>query len=206
MAALALGAYALYMALAFGLRTVIQLRRTGSSGFEGISGRPGSAEWSAGVLFVVAIAVGVAAPLLALLGVVEPIAALDTTPVHVAGIVLFVVGLIGTLAAQIAMGESWRIGVDEAETTELVTDGPFALVRNPIFAAMWPASAGLALMVPSVVALAGLAALFVALQLQVRVVEEPYLLRVHGARYADYAARVGRFAPAIGRLRASSRA
>jgi protein-S-isoprenylcysteine O-methyltransferase Ste14 len=134
MAALALGAYALYMALAFGLRTAMQLRRTGSSGFEGVSGRPGSAEWWAGILFVVAIAVGLAAPVLALTGVVEPIAALDVTAVHAAGIALFAVGLAGTLAAQVAMGESWRIGVDEAATTELVTGGPFAIVRNPIFA------------------------------------------------------------------------
>jgi protein-S-isoprenylcysteine O-methyltransferase Ste14 len=198
--ALALVAYALYMALAFGLRTAIQLRRTGASGFEGVSGRPGSAEWWAGVLFGVAIAVGIAAPLLALLDVVEPVGALDTAAVHVAGIVLFVVGLAGTLAAQGAMGDSWRIGVDEQTTTELVTDGPFALVRNPIFAAMLPASAGLALMVPSVVAGGGLAALVVALELQVRVVEEPYLLRVHGERYRRYAARVGRFAPGVGRL------
>ncbi|HYI80089.1 MAG TPA: isoprenylcysteine carboxylmethyltransferase family protein [Thermoleophilaceae bacterium] len=202
MAALALAAYVLYMALAFGLRTAIQLRRTGSSGFEGISGRPGSAEWLAGVLFVVAIAVGFAAPLLALTGVVEPIGALDTTAVHVGGVVLFVVGLGGTLAAQVSMGESWRIGVDESTTTEMVTGGAFAIVRNPIFAAMLPASTGLALMVPSVVALAGLVALAVALELQVRVVEEPYLRRIHGSAYASYAARVGRFLPGIGRLRA----
>lgn len=202
MAAVALAAYALYMALAFGLRTVVQLRRTGSSGFEGVSGRPGSAEWWAGVLFVVAIAVGLAAPLLALTGVVEPVAVLDVTFVHAAGIVLFVAGLAATLAAQIAMGESWRVGVDETATTELVTDGPFALVRNPIFAAMLPASTGLALMVPSWVAGAGVAALVLALELQVRVVEEPYLLRTHGERYASYAARVGRFLPGIGRVRA----
>jgi protein-S-isoprenylcysteine O-methyltransferase Ste14 len=205
MAVLALAAYVLYMALAFGLRTAIQLRRTGTSGFEGISGRPGSAEWLAGVLFVVAIAVGFAAPLLALTGVVEPIGALDTTAVHVAGVVLFVMGLAGTLAAQVSMGESWRIGVDENTTTEMVTDGAFAIVRNPIFAAMLPASTGLALMVPSAVALAGLVALLVALELQVRVVEEPYLVRTHGAAYAAYAARVGRFLPWLGRLEVSRR-
>ena len=176
----ALVAYLVYLALAFGLRTVIQVRRTGSSGFKGVSGRPGSAEWLAGVLFVVALLVGVAAPVLALAGVVEPIAALDTTAVHVAGIVLFVAGLTATLAAQVAMGESWRIGVDESERTELVTDGPFSVARNPIFAAMIPASLGLALMVPSAVAIAGLVALFLALELQVRVVEEPYLRRAHG--------------------------
>jgi protein-S-isoprenylcysteine O-methyltransferase Ste14 len=202
MAAVALGCCLLYMALAFGLRTAVQLRRTGSSGFEGVSGRPGSVEWFAGVLFGVAIAAGFAAPALALAGVVGPLPALDTTAVHAAGVALFAVGLAGTLAAQIAMGDSWRIGVDEAETTALVTGSPFAVVRNPIFAAMLPASAGLVAMVPSVVALAAFAALVVALELQVRLVEEPYLLRAHGRDYADYAARVGRFAPGLGLLRA----
>lgn len=201
MAVAALAAYAVYLALAFGLRTLIQLRRTGSSGFKGVSGRPGSAEWFAGVLFAVALLVGVAAPVLALAGVVEPIAALDKTPVHAAGIALFAAGLAATLAAQMAMGESWRIGVDASERTELVTDGPFALARNPIFAAMLPASLGLMLMVPSWVAIAGFAALVVALELQVRVVEEPYLRRAHGAAYEDYARRTGRFMPGVGRLR-----
>ena len=73
------------------------------------------------------------------------------------------------------MGDSWRIGVDPGERTELVTAGPFAVVRNPIFAAMIPTALGLALLVPSVIAIAGFAALVGALELQVRVVEEPYL-------------------------------
>ena len=201
MATAALIAYGVYLALAFGLRTVMQLRRTGSSGFKGVSGRVGSAEWLAGVLFVVALLIGVAAPVLALADVVEPVDALDTTAVHVAGVVLFVLGLAATLAAQIAMGESWRIGVDDAERTELVTDGPFSLARNPIFAAMLPTSLGLALMVPSWVAFAGVLALFVALELQVRIVEEPYLRRTHGEPYLAYAERVGRFVPGVGRLR-----
>ncbi|HYI98691.1 MAG TPA: isoprenylcysteine carboxylmethyltransferase family protein [Thermoleophilaceae bacterium] len=201
MATVALLSYGLYLALAFGLRSWLQWRRTGSSGFEGISGRPGSAEWLAGVLFGVALALGLAAPVLALAGVAEPLEALDGGLVHAVGIALFAVGLAGTLLAQAAMGSSWRIGVDERSRTELVTGGPFGVVRNPIFAAMLPASAGLAAMVPSVVALAGLAALFIALELQVRVVEEPYLLRTHGSEYSSYAARVGRFVPGFGRLR-----
>ena len=201
MAVAALVSYGLYLALAFGLRTVMQLRRTGSSGFKGVSGRVGSAEWFAGVLFIVALLVGVAAPVLALADVVEPVEAPDTTSVHAAGIALFVLGLGATLAAQIAMGDSWRIGVDEAERTDLVTDGPFSLARNPIFAAMLPASLGLALMVPSWVAFAGVVALFVALELQVRIVEEPYLRRAHGHSYVEYAGRVGRFVPGVGRLR-----
>jgi protein-S-isoprenylcysteine O-methyltransferase Ste14 len=48
--------------------------------------------------------------------------------------------------------------------------------------------------------LLGAGALFAALELQTRAVEEPYLLRTHGEAYAAYAARVGRFVPGLGRL------
>ena len=197
---LALGLYALYGSLAFGLRSWLQLRRTGSSGFKGISGRPGSLEWIAGVLFVVAIAVGVIAPILDVTDVVEPLGALDSAGIRATGIAIFIVGLVGTLYAQIVMGDSWRIGVDEGERTALVTDGPFAVVRNPIFAAMLPTSLGLALLVPNVVALGGFLALLLALEIQVRLVEEPYLRSAHGEAYGRYAARVGRFVPGLGRL------
>ena len=198
---IALGLYVLYMALAFGLRTWLQLRRTGSSGFKGISGRPGSLEWIAGLLFVVAIAVGVAAPVLDVADVIDPLDALDSGGVRATGVAVFLVGLVGTFYAQVAMGESWRIGVDERERTALVTSGPFEVVRNPIFAGMLPASLGLALLVPNAVAIAGLGVLWVALEIQVRLVEEPYLLKAHGKSYADYARRVGRFVPLLGRLR-----
>jgi protein-S-isoprenylcysteine O-methyltransferase Ste14 len=200
-AILALVLYGVYLVLTFGLRILIQLRRTGSTGFHGLGGRPGSAEWIAGVGFTVALLVGATAPVLALLDVVEPIAALDTTAAHVAGLVLAGGGIGLTFYAQVAMGASWRIGVDPGERTELVTTGPFALVRNPIFAAMLPTALGLTLLVPSWVALTGLAGLVAALELQVRVVEEPYLLRAHGATYSAYSARVGRFVPGVGRLR-----
>lgn len=197
---LALALYVVYVAVAFGLRTWLQLRRTGESGFKGISGRPGSLEWTAGVLFGVAIAVGVAAPILDVADVLDPLDALESAGVRAAGVALFAAGLGATLYAQIAMGASWRIGVDEEERTDLVTDGPFAAVRNPIFSSMLPTSVGLALVVPNAVAIAGVAALFLALEIQVRLVEEPYLLRVHGERYRDYAGRVGRFLPGLGRL------
>ncbi len=200
MALLGLVLYLVYLALAFGLRTVVQLRRTGSTGFHGVGGRPGSAEWLAGVGFVVAIVLGFSAPVLALLDVVEPIDALNGHGAHAVGTVLAVAGIAATLYAQVAMGTSWRIGVDPGERTELVTTGPFALVRNPIFAAMLPTALGLVLLVPSWPAVAGLVGLVVALELQVRVVEEPYLLRTHGETYAAYARRVGRFVPGLGRL------
>lgn len=195
-----LALWALYLALAFGWRTLAQLRSTGSTGFRGISGPPFSAGWTGGVLFVVAVVLGLAAPVGGLAGAVGPVGVLDGPVWRVLGLTLFVLGLAGTLWAQGAMGASWRVGVDESETTELVTSGPFALARNPIFSAMIPAFAGLALLVPNVLALAGVAALVAAVELQVRRVEEPYLLDAHGARYAGYASRVGRFVPGVGAL------
>ena len=84
--------------------------------------------------------------------------------------------------------------------TELVTDGPFSLVRNPIFAAMIPSFLGIALLAPNAVTIAGAILLMVALELQARLVEEPYLSAVHGEQYAAYATQVGRFLPGIGRL------
>lgn len=201
-AAFALVFYVVYLGAAFGLRTVLQLRATGNSGMRGISGRPGSAEWLGGILFVVALLLGILAPVLQLAGLVVPIEPLDTAALGALGAALAVTGTALTLVAQSAMGTSWRIGVAYAEeTTALVTDGPFAVVRNPVFAAMIPTAIGLALMAPNVVAAAAVLSLFVALELQTRVVEEPYLLSTHGDRYASYAARVGRFAPGLGRLK-----
>ncbi len=57
------------------------------------------------------------------------------------------------------------------------------------------------LMVGNLVAIAGLVALVAALQLQVRLVEEPYLHRTHNDDYDRYATSAGRFLPLLGRLR-----
>ncbi len=200
-AVLALVLYVVYLGLVVGVRILIQLRRTGSTGVHGLGGRLGSTEWIAGVGFVLAFLIGAAAPLFALLGVVEPIAVLDTDAIQICGLGLALTGIAMTFYAQMAMGASWRVGVDDGERTELVTSGPFALVRHPIFAAVFPTALGLALLVPSWIAFAGLAVLVIALELQVRVVEEPYLLKTHPSAYAAYAAHVGRFAPGIGRIR-----
>jgi protein-S-isoprenylcysteine O-methyltransferase Ste14 len=191
--------YVLALVVLFGVRSWVQHRRTGSAGYHGISGTPADAGWWGGVLFVVAMVAGLAGPLLAVTGTVptDPPLALQ-----VVGLVVALAGFAATLAAQTGMGASWRIGVDPGERTELVTGGVFARVRNPIFTAMVTAQAGVVLMVPTWVSVVALVALVVAVQLQVRAVEEPYLAATHGVVYADYAARAGRFLPGIGRLTA----
>ncbi len=200
MAALALVLFGFSLILTFGVRIAVQLHRTGSTGVLGFAADATPLERFAGVLFVAGLVAGAAAPLLALLGVLEPIAALDGSVGHAIGILLGVGGVLLTFGAQLAMGDSWRIGVDPEERTELVTGGPFGLVRNPIYSAMLPTVFGLALMVPNVLAIVAFVTLLTALELQVRLVEEPYLLQVHGEEYASYATRVGRFVPGLGLL------
>jgi protein-S-isoprenylcysteine O-methyltransferase Ste14 len=201
MAALALALFAFSLFLTFGVRIAVQLRRTGSSGVLGFTADAAPLERLAGILFVAGLVAGATAPLLALLSVLEPIGAVDGTAGHAVGIVLGVGGILLTFGAQLAMGDAWRVGVDPEERTELVTSGPFGLVRNPIYSAMIPTVLGLALMVPNLLAIAAFLILVIALELQVRLVEEPYLLQVHGDAYAEYAARVGRFVPGLGLLR-----
>jgi protein-S-isoprenylcysteine O-methyltransferase Ste14 len=200
MAVLALVLLAVWLLLVAGLPTLIQTRRAGTASVPRFRDRPGSAQWWARLLSGVGFACAVAAPLAELAGL-DPIAVLDRTPVRVAGAVLAVVGIAATLAAQLAMGASWRPDVDPKVRTALVTSGLFRLVRNPIFTATAATAAGLALVVPNLVAAAMLMAFVAALQVQVRLVEEPYLARVHGTAWERYAARTGRFLPWVGRYR-----
>jgi protein-S-isoprenylcysteine O-methyltransferase Ste14 len=198
MAVLALVLLAVWLLLVAGLPTVIQLRRTGAASTPRFRDRPGSPQWWARLLSTLGFACAVAAPLAELAGL-QPIPVLDRTPLRAAGVVLVVGGIAATLAAQLAMGASWRPDVDPTTRTALVTSGPFRLVRNPIFTATATTATGLALLVPNLVAAAMLVAFVTALQLQVRLVEEPYLHRIHGTTWERYAARTGRFLPWIGR-------
>lgn len=201
MAVAALVLYGVYLALTFGIRVAIQVRRTGSTGVHGLPTEAGSLERLAGALFLFALSAGFAAPALTLFGVLDPLPALDGAVGNAVGFALAAGGILLTFGAQLAMGDAWRIGVDPEERTRLVTDGPFRLVRNPIYSALMPTVLGLLLMVPNVVALAGFSCIVISIELQVRLVEEPYLLRVYGRSFADYAARVGRFVPGLGLLR-----
>jgi len=108
-------------------------------------------------------------------------------------------GMAAVLVAQVQMGASWRIGIDAKERTELVTGGLFRWVRNPIFSGMLLVTLGIVVITPSPWSLMGWLFFLYVLALQVRL-EEEHLLNLHGATYRQYAERVGRFVPVIGRL------
>jgi protein-S-isoprenylcysteine O-methyltransferase Ste14 len=180
-----------FLFAAFGLRTWLQWRRTGDTGWR--LGRPHSrAEAAARALMLGS------APLLVVGAFAAPASHSATA---VLGVGLMFAGLSLTLAAQWRMGAAWRIGVDPSERTELVQEGIYAAIRNPIYSGMALFALGQALVTPTAWAWAAVAALCLGVQIQVRGVEEPYLIATHGARFESWAARAGRFAPYLGRLR-----
>jgi protein-S-isoprenylcysteine O-methyltransferase Ste14 len=189
--------------IAFGLRTFVQLKTTGRTGWVALRHVTHPVERVAAALFTSSLVVAFAGALLAALHVDQPWVRPMHLPdgVRIAGLVLYFAGTLTTFAAQLGMGKSWRIGVDATERTELVAHGLFRFVRNPIYTAMLVTVAGLTLLACSVVTCVAFVALVVGLELQVRAVEEPYLARTHGEAWSRYAARVGRFVPLLGRAR-----
>ncbi|RYZ39361.1 MAG: isoprenylcysteine carboxylmethyltransferase family protein [Myxococcaceae bacterium] len=118
------------------------------------------------------------------------------------GWALVAMGFVFTVRAQFEMGTSWRIGID-SDRTELVTQGLFGFVRNPIFSGMLTVVTGVVLATPSAWTVMGWLDYVLLVSLQVRL-EEDHLLRLHGQAYARYAERVGRFLPGVGRLTVST--
>ena len=179
-----------FVGVALVWRSAQQRRRTGSSGFVALRERGVAARLAA--LSMVAGVVGLTA---------GPAVGVDSqgwTAVAGAGVALMVGGLVLTVTAQQQMGRSWRIGVDPDERTELVTAGLFGQVRNPIFTAMILFALGVALTVPHAWSVAGAALLTAGIVVQVLVIEEPYLRRVHGEAYERYVEVAGRFLPRMG--------
>ena len=200
MAGAALVMYVLFALFAFGGRAWLQFRRTGDHGFRGLSGSLLSAAGAGGFLLLAGGLAALLAPLAEPLGRGQIAAAPLPPSARAAGLALMAIGIFFTLVAQLQMGAAWRVGVDPGETTDLVTTGLFAWVRNPIYAAMLCMLVGLVLAVPNLLAAVALCIVFVGLELHVRAVEEPHLLRLHRDRFCAYARRVGRFVPGIGRI------
>ena len=200
MAKLAAAMLVVFVVLTFFVRVAIQLRRTGATGLIGLRKGAGVLDWLSGLLFVGGMAMAVVSIELVLQDDLDPIEVLDVEALHVIGIALAALGGMAVFLAQLGMGENWRIGVSDEQRTDLVTGGWFSLCRNPIYTAMIVGWIGFTLMVPTWLSLLAVVVIGIGLEIQVRAVEEPYLVRTHGDEYRAYASRVGRFVPSVGRL------
>ncbi len=101
--------------------------------------------------------------------------------------------------AQLRLGASWRIGIEESASPGLVTGGMYQFCRNPIFLGMFITLIGLALLMPTWISAAVLIGSLVCVRSQV-LEEEVYLSATYRDAYRRYASRVGRFIPGLGIL------
>jgi protein-S-isoprenylcysteine O-methyltransferase Ste14 len=121
-----------------------------------------------------------------------PVHWLENETVQIIGIFLLGLSLLWTVLAQIQMGDSWRIGIDEEKETALVRSGLFRYSRNPIFLGMIVTLTGVFLGLPNALTLLLLVLGFVLIQIQVRL-EEEFLGKTHAAEYEEFRRRVRRW-------------
>ena len=117
-----------------------------------------------------------------------------------AGALLLFGGLVLLIIAQLHLGASWRIGINEGTSPGLVTSGFYRFCRNPIFLSILITLTGYTLLLPTRLSLVLLLGAIVGIRQQI-LAEESYLLRTYEEGYLEYARRVGRFLPGVGRLR-----
>ncbi|MBI3722968.1 isoprenylcysteine carboxylmethyltransferase family protein [bacterium] len=195
---------AFFAVVALGARMGLQLLRQGSTGVALFrSGRRDQNAREALFLLVAAVlAAHAAAPLVSpeLLAPISLAPARLAWPLEVAGAILVVGATALMFAAQVGLGASWRIGIEEGARPGLVRTGFYAFSRNPIYLFLIVAVVGLLLLVPTWITLAAVVVSVALVRLQVRA-EEDYLERAYGEEFRDYARHVGRFLPFLGRSR-----
>lgn len=94
--------------------------------------------------------------------------------------------------ALISFGVSWRVGIDKQHPGSLVTEGAFALSRNPIFLSIDLYFIGAFLLNGSIFFLAAAILAVAGLHYQI-LQEEQYLLRQYGEAYSAYRHATSRY-------------
>lgn len=114
-----------------------------------------------------------------------PISYLSFNSFKIIGLILIHSSLIWVGIAQYQMSNSWRIGIDEKNKTELVTKGIFSVSRNPIFLGMIISVLVLFLIIPTALSFCLLVTTYFIIQIQIRL-EEDFLEKQHSQTYINY--------------------
>ena len=96
------------------------------------------------------------------------------------------------------MGRHWKMAVTPGERQVLITDGPFARVRHPIYGYQILLMLATLVVVPTRPMLVTAVVHLVLMTVKARN-EERHLLATHGDDYARYVERTGRFFPRVSR-------
>lgn len=126
----------------------------------------------------------------------RPLPQLIQTAVQTGGILLIVLGYLGTLWCYAAMGAAWRIGIDTEGSSSLVQAGPYRRMRHPIYSFQMVMLLGAALLLPTPVSFSILVLHFICASIKAGD-EERHLTGVFGAEYRNYMTRSGRFFPKL---------
>jgi protein-S-isoprenylcysteine O-methyltransferase Ste14 len=127
----------------------------------------------------------------------------EHSPLHqtlqIAGAILMLGGIAFLALAQLHLGASWRIGIDAEAKPGLVTDGLYRYSRNPIYLGLLTTLVGYCALLPTVLSVILLVATTIGMRAQIAG-EEAYLIATYGEAFRDYARRVGRLVPGLGKL------
>jgi len=110
--------------------------------------------------------------------------------------VLAMAGLVLALWSRVSLGRNWSGQVTLKEDHELVTSGPYALVRHPIYTALILLFGGFALLLGSASAWLGLASLTWSFWVKLRQ-EEALMIGRFPKDYPAYMERTKRLFPAV---------
>ncbi len=105
---------------------------------------------------------------------------------------LLIFSLILVWIAQSQMSNSWRIGIDKNNKTNLVTSGMFSISRNPIFSGIMVANFGLFLVIPNAFTLLIISLSTISINTQIRL-EEEFLKNEFGSEYKVYFKKIRRW-------------
>jgi len=96
----------------------------------------------------------------------------------------------------VAFFHSWRFRAKLDEGHQLATDGPFRLLRHPIYMGLNLLALGTAVWIPTPMLWTAAVLMFIGSDLRART-EESVLTNVFGRTYSDYCSRTRRFVPGI---------
>jgi protein-S-isoprenylcysteine O-methyltransferase Ste14 len=108
------------------------------------------------------------------------------------GSILITIGLAACCIASMTLKKSWRIGVNEKEKTELITDGIYRISRNPYFASYDLVLLGMVLCLLSPLFIIPVFITMVLFHLMI-LKEETHLEKQHREKYRKYKKEVRRY-------------
>jgi protein-S-isoprenylcysteine O-methyltransferase Ste14 len=127
-------------------------------------------------------------------------------PVVICGATVYALAVALRYWAFDRLGHQWAVHVDKPlGERHLVTDGPYSLIRHPLYTGAILETLGLPLMVGSWIALCLAVVVFLPLEIQRAYFEERYLRRIFGSAYNGYVASTWAFFPLPRRKSAPAR-